>query len=185
MIRSPMIRSMTAAAGLAALAATAACADGAAFHPGPAIAEFGMIADVPGAAPLPDDAAFKIAFDVSDPAEAGAASRRLESAARFINMHVAAGVDPENIDLAIVVHGRAVRDVITSARRQELEETDNASADLVAALIDAGVRIEVCGQSAAYYDVRTEDLLPGVVMQLSAMTAHALLQQDGYTLNPF
>jgi len=27
--------------------------------------------------------------------------------------------------------------------------------------------------------------LPGVTMALSAMTAHALLQQDGYTLNPF
>jgi len=28
-------------------------------------------------------------------------------------------------------------------------------------------------------------LLPGVEMALSAMTAHAILQQEGYTLNPF
>jgi len=28
-------------------------------------------------------------------------------------------------------------------------------------------------------------LAPGVEMTLSAMTAHALLQQDGYTMNPF
>jgi hypothetical protein len=33
--------------------------------------------------------------------------------------------------------------------------------------------------------VKTEDLLPGVEMALSAMTAHALLQQQGYTFNPF
>jgi intracellular sulfur oxidation DsrE/DsrF family protein len=47
------------------------------------------------------------------------------------------------------------------------------------------VRIFVCGQSAAYYDVTTNDLLPGVEMALSAMTVHALLQQQGYSLNPF
>ena len=41
------------------------------------------------------------------------------------------------------------------------------------------------GQSAAYYEIGVEDLLPGVDMALSAMTAHALLQQDGFTLNPF
>lgn len=48
-----------------------------------------------------------------------------------------------------------------------------------------GVRIIVCGQSAAHYEVATGELLPGVEMALSAMTAHALLQQEGYTLNPF
>jgi len=39
----------------------------------------------------------------------------------------------------------------------------------------------------ARYGVAFEgvDLLPNVEMALSAMTAHALLQQDGYTLNPF
>ena len=36
-----------------------------------------------------------------------------------------------------------------------------------------------------YYDVAAEDLPDGVELMLSAMTAHALLQQDGYTLNPF
>ena len=62
---------------------------------------------------------------------------------------------------------------------------NSAGAGLIAALTDHGVRIIVCGQSAAYYDVATDDLLPGVEMALSAMTAHALLQQQGYTLNPF
>jgi len=56
---------------------------------------------------------------------------------------------------------------------------------LIKALTGKGVRIIVCGQSATYYDIENEDLLPNVEMALSAMTAHALLQQDGYTLNPF
>jgi intracellular sulfur oxidation DsrE/DsrF family protein len=48
------------------------------------------------------------------------------------------------------------------------------------------VRIILCGQSAAGLGLdETADLLPGVEVALSAMTAHALLQQDGYTVNPF
>ncbi|HCE21170.1 MAG TPA: hypothetical protein DF282_01490, partial [Hyphomonas sp.] len=47
------------------------------------------------------------------------------------------------------------------------------------------VRIILCGQTAAYRDIEKSDLLPGVEIALSAMTAHAKLQQDGYSLNPF
>jgi hypothetical protein len=40
-------------------------------------------------------------------------------------------------------------------------------------------------ESAAAYGIKPEDLIPGVEMALSAMTAHALLQQNGFTVNPF
>lgn len=43
----------------------------------------------------------------------------------------------------------------------------------------------LCGQSAAYYQVQNADLVPGVQMALSAMTAHAVLAREGYSLNPF
>jgi intracellular sulfur oxidation DsrE/DsrF family protein len=56
---------------------------------------------------------------------------------------------------------------------------------LIGALTDAGVRIILCGQTAAYRDISKDDLLPNVELALSAMTAHAQLQQSGYTLNPF
>ena len=62
---------------------------------------------------------------------------------------------------------------------------DNANAAIVAALLDNGVRVILCGQSAAAMGIAKSDLLPGVEMALSAMTAHALLQQQGYALNPF
>lgn len=151
------------------------------FSPGPLIAEYGGVARVEGADPLPADAAFRVVFDVSEAAEPGALSRRLESAARFLNMHAAAGVPEENINVAIVVHGGASRDL----RREPQAGEDNANAPLIAALIAHGVKIYLCGQTAAYYDIEPEDLLPGVRLSLSAMTAHALLQQEGYTLNPF
>ena len=39
------------------------------------------------------------------------------------------------------------------------------------------VDIQLCGQSAARYDISASDLLPGVRLALSAMTAYAQLQQ--------
>ncbi|MCR9195845.1 MAG: DsrE family protein [Hyphomonas sp.] len=146
------------------------------FKTGPVFEAFGPVVSVPGAI-VESDAVFKVAFDVADSADPGAINRRLESAARFLNMHAAAGVPTQNIEIAIIVHGPAALDLVRSGT--------NANADLVAALIEAGVTIELCGQTAAYRDIAAEDLLPGVTLSLSAMTSHALLQQDGYTLNPF
>lgn len=167
-----------------ALLTLAACGPASAgaenFSTGPAIEDYGAVADVPGIK-LGADTQFKIAFDVAAPAEEGKANRRLESAARFINMHAAAGVPVENMDLAIVVHGPAAMDLTKDARFGG----ENATAGLVAALLEAGVSITLCGQTAAYRDIDESDLLPGVALSLSAMTAHAQLQQDGYTLNPF
>ena len=41
------------------------------------------------------------------------------------------------------------------------------------------------GRPPTYRDMTAEDLLSGVEVALSAMTAHAQLQADGYTINPF
>ena len=61
----------------------------------------------------------------------------------------------------------------------------NPNVALIDALREKGVRIIICGQSAAAYGVKKDDFYTGVELALSAMTAHALLQQDGYTVNPF
>ena len=155
---------------------TTALADEAAFTTGPVFTDYGAVAEVDVTMPIPPGTVIKHSFDVSTPAPSGEPNSSLVSAARFINMHARSGIAVEDIQVAIVVHGKAVKDV-----SDEL----STSAGLVAALVDKGVRIIVCGQSATYYDVSTDDLLPGVEMALSAMTAHAVLQQQEYTLNPF
>ena len=161
---------------IAALAAAAPAAAQSGFETGPVIIEFGPVAEVQGATPPPEGATFKVSFDTREKADGEKLNRTLVSAARFLNMHARAGVDPEAISLAVVVHGGAVKDVTKDAA---------ASAALIASLVDLNVRIIVCGQSAAYYGVSSDDLAPGVEMALSAMTAHALLQQEGFTINPF
>lgn len=155
------------------------------FAPGPVFENFGPVATVSTDFEIPKGAKLKHSFDVSKQAEAGELNRTLVSAARFINMHARAGVPVKKISVAVVVHGSAVKDVTNAAHYAEAVGDENANAALIEALKSKGVRVIVCGQSAAYYEVGNEDLLPGVEMALSAMTAHAVLQGEGYTINPF
>ena len=172
---------------LALVAAPAAAQEASfeAFSTGPVFADFGPHAPVEGMLAISPDAEFAHSFDVAKPADEGTRNRGIESAARFINMHAAAGVDPDNIRVAVVVHGKAVHDLLAAEALEAREMPTNGSAAMVADMLSAGVRFIVCGQSAAAYGVTGEDLIPGVELALSAMTAHAQLQQRGYTVNPF
>ncbi|RDS76362.1 DsrE family protein [Alteriqipengyuania lutimaris] len=172
------------AAAALAIAAPAVAQD---VSYGPVFTEFGPVADVPDADfAIPEDASFHIAFDVSRAAEEGKLNRGFESAARLINMHARAGVEPMDNRAAVVVHGAAVLDLLNDAAWVARDRGEaNPSVAAVREMIDQGVRFIVCGQSAAGQGVAKSELIPGVEMALSAMTAHALLQQQGYTVNPF
>jgi intracellular sulfur oxidation DsrE/DsrF family protein len=156
------------------------------FHAGTVIPDFGAIASVDGHAPIPADATFSVAFDVSEPGKPGTINRTIESAARFINMHVEAGVPREAIRIAVVVHGQAAFDLTDAATYGAKHDgATNANLPAITTLLDHDVQFILCGQSAAALGIRREQLAPGVKLALSAMTAHAQLQQQGYTLNPF
>ena len=76
----------------AALLAPGANAGPEAFREGGLIEGYGKIADVPDAAGLPKDALFKVAWDLASAAENGELNRGLDTVARFMNMHHAAGI---------------------------------------------------------------------------------------------
>jgi len=156
------------------------------FKTGPVFETFGQNAKIATAAPIPQGTVFKVSFDVADAAKPGELNSSFNSLARFINMHAAAGVPLENINVALVVHGSATNELMTDAAfAAKYEGAKNGNAALLKALMDKGVPVILCGQSAVHHKIDKDDLIPGVEMALSAMTAHALLQQDGYTLNPF
>jgi intracellular sulfur oxidation DsrE/DsrF family protein len=155
------------------------------FSDGPVITGFGAVAKVDSDQPLPAGMDYKIAFDVKS-SEAGKRSTGIDAAARLINMLAASGVPMSKIHVAVVVHNNALFDVVSDARyAQETGAPSNPSADLVRQLVAKGVPIYACGQSAAWSDVKKSDLLPGVKMALSAITADAILQRQGYSINPF
>ncbi|MEL1249201.1 DsrE family protein [Aurantiacibacter gilvus] len=180
------MKTLIALAAASLLAIPASAQDMSAFTYGPVFEDYGPVAEVDMDMALPADAYFRVAFDISEAAEPGEVSRRIESAARFINMHVRAGVPEERVQVAIVVHGRAGFDLMhQDAYGERNEWAENANLPLIAALLEHGVQIYLCGQSAAGLGITNDDIAPGVQMALSAMTAHALLQEQGYTVNPF
>ena len=171
---------------LALITSSLSAQDMSAFTTGPVFEEYGPNAPVETTMEIPEGAEFKVAFDVAAGAETGELNRTLESAARFINMHVRVGVPLENIQVAVVVHGKASEDLLGAEEYANRRKgAENANIALIAALTGKGMRVILCGQSAAAYGIANDMIAPGVEMALSAMTAHALLQQDGYTVNPF
>lgn len=182
------MRKMIAALALAAMAAmTPAHGDEDVFTTGPVFEEFGPVAGADADFVVPEGTVFKVIYDASEGAAAGELNPMLVTLARFMNMHARAGVPVENIHLVITLHGPAMFDVAKQARYAQAkgQEAANPNEALVAALIGKGARVIVCGQSSAMRDLAKEDLLPGVELALSAMTVHAVLQAEGYTLNPF
>lgn len=154
------------------------------FKDGPVIKGYGKNAPV-STSTVNKNTKLKVAFDVAKGAEKGEVNRKFDSLARFINMHAASGVPTDNIQLALVVHGKASMDLLDNFTYQKAHKLDNPNKPLIEALLANNVRVILCGQSAVAYDISFAQLIEGSEMELSAMTAHALLQNDGYTVNPF
>lgn len=109
----------------------------------------------------------------------------IETAARYYNLHLQNGYQSSQLKAAVVVHGKAVYDVLANTAYQEKFGKENPNAGLVTALIKQGVRVVLCGQSATYYGVQLDQSVPGTEMALSAMTALVHLQNEGYQLIHF
>jgi intracellular sulfur oxidation DsrE/DsrF family protein len=168
------------------IGAPAMAQDRSSFTLGPVLKDVGPHAAVESDLPIPKGTVFKIAFDLRAKADPGTLNRQIETAARTLNMHVANGVPAKDVHIVLILHGPSLNDVLNAPAYATLNAGKaNASADAVTKLIAAGVEFIVCGQSAASLGIEKSDLLPGVKMALSAITAHALYQQRGYTLNPF
>jgi len=155
------------------------------FKDGPVIKGYGKHASVKQDLTLNKDAVFKVIFDTSEQGSEDKENTRINSVARFINMHAANGILPANIKLALVIHGKAGFDLLNNDSYQTKYGKNNPNDNLLSLLIQNNVRIYLCGQSAAYYKIENKNLHQGVQMALSAMTANAVLQQEGYSLNPF
>jgi len=149
---------------------------------GPVIDNYGPVFAVPqGSYNLLPDQQYKVVMDVGKgPEDPAALNRSIESAARLLNMQARNGTAPENLKMAIVLHGSGARAALNEQAHSKHFSVPNGSKGLVEALGSAGVDIYICGQTAAYYGYGPDDLLPQVTMAVSAMTVHVRLQQEGY-----
>lgn len=154
---------------------------------GPVIQEFGSTFEVPNAVLMPPaDVEYKVKFDVGSPNDdPNQLNAKIDTVARFLNMHARAGVPLDKIKVALVLHTTAAKDGLGNAGYRARYGVDNPNLPLLEALEKAGVRIYLCGQSAMSRRLGLDEIAPSVKVAYSAMTAHALLAREGYVANPF
>ena len=157
-------------------------------HPtkGPVTGSFGPVyqVDEPDF-PTRTDVTYQAVFDVGAVPREGAVNPKIETLARFLNMHAQAGVKREDMRLALVLHGAAGRAALGNAAYRERFGTDNPDLPLLVALHETGVRIYLCGQTAAYRGFARDEMAEPVELALSAMTVLVTLQSEGYALIAF
>lgn len=174
---------------LVALAGTVAPAGIDAQQPtrtGPIIESAGAVYEVSPDIPTPTDRDYKLAFEVSTPSSSPDRSNAgFNTVARFLNMHGQAGVPADRLSAALVVHGAASFELLDDEAYRVRFGVDNPNSELLRELIASGQPVILCGQSAASRGVPADQLLPGVQVALSAMTAFLLLQDQGYRVNPW
>ncbi|MEM7369305.1 MAG: DsrE family protein [Bacteroidota bacterium] len=154
---------------------------------GPIIQDFGHTYKVDQAdVPIDTDMVYRVVFDVySSPADSSRLNPSLNTLARFLNMHAAAGIPVKQLHVAAVVHNQASIDVMNNQFYRERFGIDNPNAPLIEALDKAGVQIFMCGQSIQARHLDRNSLIESVQVGLSAMTVILSLQQEGYQLIRF
>lgn len=171
---------------LALAAAVATSADAQERRSGPIVHSGGTVFVVDPAFTTPTDQDYRVAFDIATPAGTpDAVNSSINTVARFLNMHAQAGVPEERLSGAIVAHGGASFELLDDEAYRARFGVDNPNGDIIRELIAAGQPVLLCGQSAASRNVSPDDLIPGVEVALSAMTAFLVLQDRGYRVNPW
>ena len=153
---------------------------------GPVIEDYGPTYPIDDRdVPLGKDFTFRAVFDAGAyPGETDALNSELVSVARFLNMHGRNGVPQENMDIAVVLHGNALKGALSDAAYESRYDTNNPNLDLLQKLDAAGVKFYACGQSMNFRGYEKHELLSPVKVGLSAMTMLTVLQSDGYALLP-
>jgi len=154
---------------------------------GPVVEGYGAVYGVPDPDfETPTATEYRVVFDVSVGAdEPDVVNARINTLARFLNMHGQAGVDADAMHLALVLHGSAGKDALDHAGYRSRFGIDNPNLPLLERLAGAGVEIVLCGQTAMHRGLAREELAEPVQLALSAMTALATLQARGYALVGF
>jgi intracellular sulfur oxidation DsrE/DsrF family protein len=149
---------------------------------GPVIMSGGPVYAVPDADfPTPMDTELKAVFELRAAAEdPSRMNQNIGTMARYLNLHARAGVPRENLRVAGVVHGGASLALLKDEYYREANGVDNPNKELIAEILASGGQLILCGQTAGARGITKDQLLPGVQLALSAMTALTVLQQQGY-----
>lgn len=135
--------------------------------------------------PIPDGHVFKAVWEINTADTAGP-SQQLTTIARYVNLHARHGIPKERVHGAAVVHGTGWMSLLSdSAYGARFGGRTNPSKRLVEELLANNVQLVLCGQTAGFRGVKRDELLPGVQLAISAMTALSVFQAQRYQFNPW
>ena len=142
----------------------------------------GLPGFIAGMKEVPDPGTdYRLLFDLHETAPAKGADPRLQSVARYLNSLAEYGVPPIHRNLVVLVHGDATPLVLNDAAfGANGGARSNPNAALIARMHAAGVQFRVCGQALLARHLTPAQLLPGVEMDLWALSTLANLQLHGY-----
>lgn len=151
---------------------------------GPAIMEYGQTFEISNLdVELNTQKPLKIIFDITgmneDPKKVSA---QINTIARCINMHIHAGMKPEDIHLSAVFHSGGTYSILKDEAYAKRFMADNPNLPLIEKLAELNVNLYVCGQSLYSRGVMPEDLDENIKVALSAMTVLTTHQMEGYAL---
>jgi len=104
----------------------------------------------------------------------------LGEVSRKINLHVAAGIPKNRIDLVIIVHASALYAFMNNEKYKRMYGVENPNARLIKELQDFGAKIIVCGQAMTWFHLERSDMLPGIKQALTAQTVLSTYELKGY-----
>jgi len=101
-----------------------------------------------------------------------------------VNLKALAKVPPDNLEVAVVVHGKATPLVLSDVSYRQHFGKPNQDGAVLTQLGRAGVEIYVCGQALSRQGHAVADVRGDVRVTQSAITKLVELQAAGYGLIP-
>ncbi len=134
---------------------------------------------------IPDGHVFKAVFEITE-GDTTAVNAQVTTIARYLNVHARHGVPKERVQAAAVFHGSGWLALLSdSAFGARYGGKPNPSKRVIEELLANNVQLVLCGQTAGFRGVKRSELLPGVQLAISAMTAFNVFQSQGYQFNPW
>ncbi len=131
---------------------------------------------------IPAGHQFKAVFEIN--AGGGDTVRvndQLVTVARYLNLHARHGIPEAQVKAAAVFHGSGWTALLTDAAfAARFGGKPNPSRRLTEELLEHGAQLVLCGQTAGARGIRRDELLPGVKVAISAMSAMQVFQSQGF-----
>jgi intracellular sulfur oxidation DsrE/DsrF family protein len=152
----------------------------------PVIQGYGPVHPLPDARMQPDRSlTYKIVFDIaSDKADSSGVNSQLAHVARLVNVFASAGVMPQRMKLAAVVHAAATPLALSDKGYRSRTGKPNPNHKLIEELTANAVEIYVCGQSLADFGIDRTSVDPHIQIALSAQVAIPTFELLGYAYMP-